>query len=147
MQTLPRLVQFILLMGTLLLSAPPFLGQGSDLIRHFDYDQRTPLGIKEIGVERRGNVRVHDITYASPKGGVVPSYLVVPEGKGPFAAVIWGHWCWGSSPMRNRKQFLDEAVALASAGSVSLLTDHPIARPTGNRYASRRGPAPGAQGC
>src|SRR5258708_8164137 len=31
--------------------------------------------------------------------------------------------------MRNRKQFLDEAVALAHAGVVSLLTDGPIARP------------------
>jgi dienelactone hydrolase len=31
--------------------------------------------------------------------------------------------------MRNRKQFLDEAVALAPAGVVSLLTDGPVARP------------------
>lgn len=31
--------------------------------------------------------------------------------------------------MRNRKQFLDEAVALAPTGLVSLLTDHPMSRP------------------
>jgi cephalosporin-C deacetylase-like acetyl esterase len=31
--------------------------------------------------------------------------------------------------MRNRKEFLDEAVALAPSGVVSLLTDGPIARP------------------
>jgi len=31
--------------------------------------------------------------------------------------------------MRNRKEFLDEAVVLAEAGVVSLLTDGPIARP------------------
>src|SRR5207244_9113043 len=31
--------------------------------------------------------------------------------------------------MRNRKEFLDEAIALAPAGVVSLLTDGPIARP------------------
>jgi pimeloyl-ACP methyl ester carboxylesterase len=31
--------------------------------------------------------------------------------------------------MRNRKEFLDEALALAQAGVVSLLTDGPIARP------------------
>jgi dienelactone hydrolase len=60
----------------------------------------------------------------------VPAYLVVPaEGNGPFAAVIWGHWYWRNSEMRNRKQFLDEAVALAQAGVVSLLTDGPVARP------------------
>jgi dienelactone hydrolase len=31
--------------------------------------------------------------------------------------------------MRNRKQFLDEALALAPSGVVSLLTDHPMSRP------------------
>jgi len=124
-----RLYQPGVLIGILVLSALPSLAQDAELIRHFDYDQKAPLGIKEIGVERRGDVAIHDITYASPKGGVVPAYLVVPKGKGPFAAVIWGHWYWDNSPMRNRKQFLDEAVALAQAGVVSLLTDGPVARP------------------
>jgi dienelactone hydrolase len=59
----------------------------------------------------------------------VPAYLVVPKGKGPFAAVVWGHWYWGNSSMRNRRQFLDEAIVLAQAGVVSLLTDGPVARP------------------
>jgi len=31
--------------------------------------------------------------------------------------------------MRNRKEFLDEAVAMAQTGMVSLLTDHPMSRP------------------
>jgi dienelactone hydrolase len=122
-------IQFILLSGVFLVSAGSLLAQDAELIRHFDYDKTAPLETKEIGVEQRGNVSIHDITYVSPKGGVVPAYLVVPKGKGPFAAVIWGHWYWGSSPMRNRKEFLDEAVALAQAGAVSLLTDGPIARP------------------
>jgi dienelactone hydrolase len=129
MQTRLYLVHFILLIGTFLFSASTLLAQESDLVRHFDYDQQAPLGIKEIGVERRGNVAIHDLTYTSPKGGVVPAYLVVPKGKRPFAAVIWGHWYWSNSLMRNRKEFLDEAVVLAEAGVVSLLTDGPIARP------------------
>lgn len=53
----------------------------------------------------------------------------MPKGTGPFAAVIWGHWYWSNSAVRNRKEFLDEAVVLARAGVVSLLTDGPIARP------------------
>lgn len=105
------------------------IAQDADLIRHFDYDQKAPLNIKQIGVERKANATVYDISYDSPKGGVVPAYLVVPKGRGPFAAVIWGHWCWQNSPMRNRKQFLDEALALAPSGVVSLLTDHPMSRP------------------
>lgn len=124
-----RLIQSILMTGILLTSVASLDAQDANLLRHFDYDQKAPLGLKEIGVERRGDVAIHDITYDSPKGGRVPAYLVVPKGKGPFAAVIWGHWYWSNSPMRNRKQFLDEAVALAQAGVVSLLTDGPVARP------------------
>jgi dienelactone hydrolase len=104
--------------------------QDPEMVRHFDYDKSAPLELKTLGTETRGEAVVHDITYASPKGGVVPAYLVVPaKGKGPFAAVIWGHWYWRNSEMRNRKQFLDEAIALAQAGVVSLLTDGPVARP------------------
>ncbi len=43
--------------------------------------------------------------------------------------MIWGHWYQDGSPFLNRKEFLDEAVALAASGVVSLLTDGPIARP------------------
>src|SRR6266540_4250282 len=129
MQNLLRLIQFFALPGAFLLTASSGRAQDSNLVRHFDYDRQAPLGITEVGAKRRGDARVYDITYASPKGGVVPAYLVVPKGKGPFAAVIWGHWYWGNSAVRNRKEFLDEAVALAPAGVVSLLTDGPIARP------------------
>lgn len=106
------------------------VAQDPELVRRFDYNQFAPLELKTLGTEKRVDATVYDITYASPKGGVVPAYLVVPaKGKGPFAGVIWGHWYWSNSEMRNRKEFLDEAVALASAGVVSLLTDGPIARP------------------
>jgi cephalosporin-C deacetylase-like acetyl esterase len=123
------LFQFTVLIGILALNALPLLAQDAEWIRHFDYDSKAELGIKEIGVEHRGGTAIYDITYASPKGGVVPAFLVVPTGKGPFAAIIWGHWYWPNSPARNRTEFLDEAVALAPAGAVSLLTDGPIARP------------------
>jgi dienelactone hydrolase len=118
------LLSIFLLAGVL-----PLCAQDPDILRRFDYDHKASLDVREVGVEQRGNVAVHDISYASPKGGRVPAYLVVPGGKGPFAAVIWGHWYWGNSAMRNRKEFLDEAVALAPAGVVSLLTDGPVARP------------------
>jgi dienelactone hydrolase len=95
----------------------------------FDYDSKLPLETQDAGVDFRGPVGIYDLSYASPKGGRVPAYLVVPPGKGPFAAIIWGHWCWANSEFRNRKEFLDEAVALAPAGVASLLIDFPIARP------------------
>lgn len=120
----PPLSRFFLIVTFFVLCAGTLFAQN-----HFDYDRKAPLDVKEIGVEQRGSVAVHDITYASPKGGVVPAYLVIPAGTGPFPAVIWGHWYWTNSPARNRSEFLDEAVAFAQSGVVSLLTDGPIARP------------------
>ncbi|MCU1304899.1 MAG: hypothetical protein JWQ87_5183 [Candidatus Sulfotelmatobacter sp.] len=128
MRILPISLFFILLAIPPLTSRSSF-AQNADLLRHFDYDQKAALDLKESGVERRGDIDVHDISYASPKGGRVPAYLVVPKGKGPFAAVIWGHWYMEGSAFRNRKEFLDEAVALAHAGVISLLPDGPVARP------------------
>jgi dienelactone hydrolase len=97
--------------------------------RAFDYNQNAPLDIQETSVEHRGDISVHDISYASPKGGRVPAYLVVPSGRGPFAAALWGHWYWPNSEFFNRKEFLEEAVVLAQAGVVSLLPTGPGARP------------------
>ncbi len=116
-------------LATLLFFVPTLFAQDPALLRHFDYDRKAPLDIREAGVEQRGDVAIHDISYASPKGGRVPAYLVVPGGTGPFAAVIWGHWYQDGSEFLNRKEFLEEAITMAPSGVVSLLPDGPIARP------------------
>ncbi|HXT64224.1 MAG TPA: hypothetical protein VN696_14395 [Pyrinomonadaceae bacterium] len=126
----PSLLTLTVVTTLLSLTLCSAYAQDADLVRHFDYDQKAPLNIKQIGVQRRATATVYDITYDSPKGGVVPAYLVVPKGRGPFAAIIWGHWYWQNSSLRNRKEFLDEAIALAPSGVVSLLTDGPINRPS-----------------
>jgi len=91
--------------GFALFFASPALCQQADYVRHFDYDQSASLELKTVGTETRGDVTVYDVTYASPKGGVVPAYLVVPKGKGKFAGVVWGHWYWGNSPCAIAKSF------------------------------------------
>lgn len=95
----------------------------------FDYDAKAALDTQDAGADFRGDVGIYDLSYANPKGARVSAYLVMPPGKGPFAAIIWGHWCWPNSDLHNRKEFLDEAVALAPSGVASLLIDFPIARP------------------
>jgi dienelactone hydrolase len=118
-----------LLAGALLiLSAVAANAQESASSHAFDYDQKMPLDVQEAGVEPRGEVTIHDISFASPKGGRIPAYLVVPAGKGPFAGILWGHWYWSNSEFFNRKEFLEEAVVLAHAGVVSLLPTGPGAR-------------------
>jgi dienelactone hydrolase len=124
-----RLTQLFLAITVLMLGASAALAQDPELLHHFDYDQKAPLNVKQIGMAHRERADVYDITYDSLKGGVVPAYLVLPKGRGPFAAVVWGHWYWANSSMGNRKEFLEEAVVLARAGVVSLLIDGPLARP------------------
>ena len=139
---LPRVVltamttmRFLLLLTLLLTCSSVGFGQTSApprfevLVKQFDYDAKAPLDVKEVSKEKRKGATVIDLTYASPRGGRVPAYLVVPEGRGPFAAVLFGHWMMPGSPMRNRREFLEEAVVLARAGAASLLIDAPLVRP------------------
>src|SRR5215510_545641 len=109
------------------------------LARHWDYDKNAPLNIRQAGVRDQGGIKIYDISYAAPVGDrgqavgpngcVVTAYLVVPAGKGPFPAIVYGHWCMPGSDKKNRKEFLDEAIALAQSGAVSLLPDHVIVHP------------------
>jgi len=95
-----------------------------ELRQTFDYARSLPLGLKEIGVENRNGVRIHDISYQSPKGGRVTAYLLVPSSqRRKLAGVIFMHSRPGS-----RENFLDEALSLAKGGAVSLLIDAPFSR-------------------
>ena len=95
--------------------------------------------MSQAGVQERDGIKIYDISYKAsvgdraslvgPNGGNVTAYLVVPPGKGPFPAVIYGHWCMPGSEKENRKEFLDEAVVLAHSGVISLLPDHVIVHP------------------
>jgi dienelactone hydrolase len=92
--------------------------------RLFDYDTKQPLDLHDKVIENFNGGTLHDITYASPKGGPVGAYLVVPNGKGQFAAVLFGHWGNGT-----RAEFIPEAKLYARAGAVSLIPDYPWDRP------------------
>ncbi|PYI91928.1 MAG: hypothetical protein DME97_12100 [Verrucomicrobia bacterium] len=100
-----------------------------DLVREFDYDRNALLNIREERKKERDGATVIDLSYDSPRGGRVPATLVLPPGKGPFAGILFGHWMMPRSPVRNRKEFLEEALLLARSGAVSLLTDAPMVRP------------------
>ncbi|MGB7925905.1 MAG: hypothetical protein WCF57_21880 [Pyrinomonadaceae bacterium] len=100
-----------------------------ELARMYDYDTKAPLDIKENGVEDKEGIKVHDITYLSPKGGRVTAYLVVPPGKGPHAGLVFMHWGFGY-----RSSFLAEALLLARSGVVSLMIDAPYNRPAPWRH-------------
>src|ERR1700736_797299 len=90
----------------------------------FGYQPKTPLDLQDKIITEFADGTLHDITYTSPKGGPVDAYLVVPKGKGPFAAILFGHWGNGT-----RAEFIPEAKIYAGAGVVSLIPDYPWDRP------------------
>src|SRR5215831_18965291 len=93
----------------ILLFAPAFAQESQDqLLRHWVYDITYSSPVGDRGAA------------AGPNGGLVAAYLVVPSGKGPFPAVIYGHWCMPGSEKKNRTEFLDEALVLAHSGVISL---------------------------
>ena len=94
----------------------------------FDYDSSQPIDIEDKVIQETSEFTIHDITYASAKGGRVPAYLVVPKGKGPFAAVLFGHYGLGT-----RSEFIPEAKLYAKAGALSLIPDYPWDRPEPSR--------------
>ena len=88
-----------------------------------DYDASAPLDVQEEGSEERGRARVVDLSYASPLGGRVPAFLVLPQKGEKLPAVVFVHPGQG-----DRSTFLEEAVELAGRGIVSLLIGAPHTR-------------------
>lgn len=94
----------------------------------FAYNKSAPLNVQEAGRETRGAALVRDLTF-TPADKPVKAYLVSPAtGDGPHAAILYVHWL-GDPKTTNRTQFLDEAVALAGRGAVSLLVEGMWAEP------------------
>jgi uncharacterized protein len=98
-------------------------------LKLFDYDQNAPLDVQEHKVTPLPGYTHYDLSYASPKGGRVPAYLLVPDGSsGPFAGIIVQHGMAGT-----KHDHLFFARSLVATGAVILLIDAPYARPE-NRY-------------
>ena len=90
---------------------------------------RSAAGIRELERMTDRSATVIDVRYPSATTDEVPAYLVVPQAQGPFPLVLFGHWMMEGSPLRNRREFLDEAIVLARSGAMSFLVDAPQVRP------------------
>jgi len=96
-----------------------------DDYRHlFDYDHEAPLDIQVRFTLPESGMEVQTFSYASPLGGRVPSTLIIPPGKGPFAGLILMHGMPGS-----RLDFKWLGERYARYGIVVLLIDAPFNRP------------------
>ena len=110
-----RLLPALLLLA---FAARPAFAADAEL---FNYDMTAPFNIIEVGQVPHGGATVRDITFVGVKDPI-KAYLVSPVTPGPHAAILYVHW-FGDPETTNRTQFLNEAVALANRGVVSLLVD------------------------
>lgn len=106
-------------------SSPPTLSY-EETLPLFHYEPSAPFDVEIVSEQVQAGAIVQDLTYQAADsqftqqaGGRIDAYLVKPAGNGPFAGVLFMHGLgagWG-----NRREFLDEAVGLASQGVVSVL--------------------------
>src|SRR5262245_34798753 len=104
-------------------------GKYEEALQHFDYDMQSSLVITENLVQQENGYTLRDIHYPSPKGGTVPSYLLVPNGTGPFAGLVLMHGSSGS-----RESLLPFARDLVLTGAVVLTISGPAARSLGRDW-------------
>ena len=86
-------------------------------------DPADGLRIEVKATEHRGSAAVDDLLYADDSIGEVEAFLVRPatSSASPRSGIVWWHWLDSEAPDGNRTEFLDESVALAADGTVSLL--------------------------
>lgn len=88
------------------------------------YNPQTPLALKESLVKDFGFARLFDLSYASPRGGRVSAYAVIPERVAHPAGIVWQHWGQG-----DRSSMMPEALTMARRGAASILINSPSNRP------------------
>lgn len=106
--------------------SPPQVIAASDTL--FDYDPTTPLDVLESEKKTQDDAVIRDLTFAGSKSRIT-AYLVSPVRESDsYAAILYVHWL-GEHETTNRSEFLNEAIALAGQGVVSLLIDAMWAEP------------------
>jgi dienelactone hydrolase len=108
------------------LAAAPACAQDDLPLHLFDYDRAAPLELRSSPFGDDSGVDIHQISYASPKGGRVNGRLFVPRGGGPFAGVILAHGMPG-----NAEAFTGRAAYIARHGAVVIAIDAPFNRRPG----------------
>jgi dienelactone hydrolase len=94
-----------------------------ELVAMYGYNTAEPLGHKVLAEEHVRGATVYEISYRS-SGHAVPAQLVIPDGPGPFPAVVYVSY-YNS----DISWFGPDSVTMAREGYAGLLVSTPAARP------------------
>jgi hypothetical protein len=111
------------LSGQLLAFCSMLLAQAPKL-PDISYDPQAPLDLRQSPVKDLGYAKLLDISYASPRGGRVTAYAVIPAAATHPAGIVWQHWGQG-----DRSSMLPEAISMSRRGAASILINSPANRP------------------
>lgn len=89
----------------------------------FDYDKNAALNVRVIGARQEEGYHKTLLVYEPVKGVRRVGELFIPEGEGPFPAILYVHWYKPPHPTSNRSQFVEEAKHMAQKGAASLLIE------------------------
>lgn len=89
----------------------------------FAYDDSADFDVQVISTRQENNAIIQAITFVGvPDKTRISAYLVRPSSpSSKLAGILWAHWL--GEEKSNREEFLDEGVAMAPSGVVSLLVD------------------------
>ncbi|MBV8601437.1 MAG: hypothetical protein JO359_07730 [Candidatus Eremiobacteraeota bacterium] len=111
-----------LFVAFVLAAATPGAARAADPLPPSTFDYARIAAAPPVLRQRRmQGVLVRDIEIPKAAGGVAKAYVVTPDGNGPFGGVLMVHWLGEEDS--NREEFLDDALALARRGIVSVLPD------------------------
>jgi hypothetical protein len=101
----------------------------TNLLHYWEYDKRANFDLTADHEQVRDRFSIQNISFESQgkdrlaRLGLsvnrVTACLVLPNGKGPFPAVIYSHWCMTGSEMKNCDEFLEEARGLESSFAIA----------------------------
>ncbi|MCL4875167.1 MAG: hypothetical protein KJ064_00840 [Anaerolineae bacterium] len=89
----------------------------------FDYDKKTSLHVRLIGSRQEEGYSKSLLVYEPLPGVRRMGEIFMPEGAGPFPAILYIHWYEPPHPTSNRSQFVEEAGLMAQKGAASLLIE------------------------
>lgn len=88
-----------------------------------DYPKLSPSDVRLLAQKKEDVYEKQLLVFQTPFGYRRTAELFLPEGKGPFAAILYVHWYEPESRNSNRSQFVNEAIEMAKSGIICLTVE------------------------
>jgi cephalosporin-C deacetylase-like acetyl esterase len=88
-----------------------------------NYSKLDSSDVRLIGAKREDGYEKQLFVFQTPFGFRRTAELFLPEGEGPFPAILYVHWYEPESRDSNRSQFVNEAIEMAKNGVICLTVE------------------------